>query len=97
VLLAAEAPGCAERFSISKKTVSRYIPGMVERLDITELTPAERLELIGRLWDSLEPEDVRLTLRQDAELGRRMATFDADAKAAVPWEEIEADLLRRSR
>ena len=82
---------------MSEKTVSCYVAAMVEMLDIARLTPAERLELIGRLWDSLEPEDVGLTPRQDAELGRRMATFDADAKAAVPWEEIEADLLRRSR
>ena len=35
-------------------------------------------------------EDVRLTPSQDAELGRRMATFQtADAKTAVPWEEID--------
>ena len=80
-----------------EKTVSCYVAAMVEMLDIARLTPAERLELIGRLWDTLEPEDVGLTPRQDAELCRRMATFDADAKAAVPWEEIEADLLRRSR
>jgi len=69
---------------------------MVVMPDIARLTPEERLELIGRLWDSLESEDVRLTPSQDAELGRRMATFDADAKTAVPWEEIEADLIRRS-
>jgi putative addiction module component (TIGR02574 family) len=82
---------------MSEKAVSCYAGAMDEMLDIAKLTPAERLELIGRLWDSLEPEDVRLTPRQDAELGRRMATFDADAKAAVPWEEIEVDLLWRSR
>ena len=69
---------------------------MVEMPEITRLTPEERLELIGRLWDSLESEDVRLTPSQDAELGRRMATFEADAKTAVAWEEIEADLIRRS-
>jgi putative addiction module component (TIGR02574 family) len=57
---------------------------MVEMPDIARLTPEERLELIGWLWDSLESEDVRLTPSRDAELGRRMATFDADAKTAVP-------------
>jgi len=78
------------------QAVSCYTALMVEIPDIARLTPEERLELIGRLWDSLEPEDVRLTPRQEAELGRRMANFDADAKAAVSWEEIEADLSRRS-
>ena len=69
---------------------------MVEIPDIARLTPEERLELIGRLWDSLEPEDVRLSSQQEEELGRRMAKFETDAKAAVPWAEIETDLLRRS-
>ena len=66
-------------------------------LDITRLTPKERLDLISELWDSLAPEDVRLTPAQDAELARRVATFEADAKAAVPWSEIVAELDRRTR
>ena len=66
-------------------------------LDITRLTPKERLDLISELWDSLAPEDVRLTPAQDAELARRVATFEADAKAAVSWSEIEADIDRRTR
>jgi putative addiction module component (TIGR02574 family) len=55
-------------------------------LDIARLTPRERLDLIGELWDSLAPEDVRLTPAQDAELARRMATFEADSRTVVPWE-----------
>ena len=65
-------------------------------LDIARLTPEERLELIGELWDSLAPEDVRSTPAQEAELARRMATFEADASAAVAWETIEAELARKS-
>jgi putative addiction module component (TIGR02574 family) len=34
---------------------------MAESLDIARLTPKERLDLIGELWDSLAPEDVSLT------------------------------------
>jgi putative addiction module component (TIGR02574 family) len=74
----------------------RYIGLMADTLDITKLTAKERLDLIGELWDSLAPEDVRLTPAQEVELGRRMATFDVDAKAAIPWEDIEAELDRRS-
>ena len=70
---------------------------MAETLDITKLTTKERLDLIGELWDSIAPEDVRLTPAQDAELARRMATFVADAKTAVPWEDIETDLNGRSQ
>ncbi len=66
-------------------------------LDIARMTPRERLDLIGELWDSLAPEDVRLTPAQDAELARRMATFEADAKSAIPWPGIEAELDGRTR
>lgn len=66
-------------------------------LNIARMTPRERLDLIGELWDSLAPEDVRLTPAQDAELARRMATFEADAKTATPWSEIEGELDRRAR
>jgi len=66
-------------------------------LDISHLTPKERLDLIGELWDSLSAADVRLSPAQEAELDRRLATFDEDRREAVPWEDIEAELDRRSR
>jgi putative addiction module component (TIGR02574 family) len=66
-------------------------------LDITRLSPQERLDLIGELWDSLADKDVRLTPAQDAELARRLVTFDDDAKCAVSFEDIEAELDRRAR
>jgi putative addiction module component (TIGR02574 family) len=64
-------------------------------IDISSLSPQERLDLIGRLWNSLDAEDVRLTPAQEAELERRLATLDADIKAGSTWEEIEAELDRR--
>ncbi|WP_035647152.1 addiction module protein, partial [Bradyrhizobium sp. ORS 285] len=60
--------------------------------DISKLTVKQRLDLIGLLWDSLTAEDVQLTSAQEAELTRRMASFDADARAAVPWDDIEREL-----
>ena len=66
-------------------------------IDIAGLTPQERLDLIGALWDSLTPADVRLTPAQEDELQRRMATFEADKLSAVPWETIDAEFQRRTR
>jgi putative addiction module component (TIGR02574 family) len=66
-------------------------------LDISRLTPKERLDLIGELWDSLSAADVRLTPAHEAELDRRLATFDVDRREAIPWEDIDAELDRRSR
>ena len=57
---------------------------MAETLDIARLTTKERLDLIGELWDSLAPEDVRLTPAQEVELARRMTTFDTDFESRRP-------------
>jgi len=75
----------------------RYMMLMAETLDITKLTTEERLDLIGKLWDSLAPEDLRLTPGQEAELGRRMASFGTDANAAIPWEDFDKKLDNRRR
>ena len=40
-------------------------------LDITRLSPRERIELAEELWDSLTEEDIDLTPGQLAELERR--------------------------
>ena len=69
---------------------------MADTLDIERLTIKQRLDLIAELWDSFAPEDANLTPAQDAEPARRMTTFDADAKAAIPWKEIDTELSRRS-
>ncbi|WP_407186378.1 addiction module protein [Bradyrhizobium centrosematis] len=66
-------------------------------LDISRLTPKQRLDLIGELWDSLSPDDVLLTPAHEAELDRRLASFDADRRDAIPWEDVDAELDRRSR
>lgn len=66
-------------------------------IDIDGLSPPERLALIARLWDSLDASEVPLTLAQEAEIKRRLATLDADMAREVPWEEFEAELDARYR
>lgn len=63
--------------------------------EITRLSPAERLRLIGQLWDSLVDADLPLPPAQEAELERRLLTLDQDRAVAVPWEHLEEDLARR--
>ena len=62
---------------------------------IEKLSPAEKLELINELWDSLEAEEFSLTPEQTEELDRRMAT--ADTEPGIPWEDVKARLERRLR
>ncbi len=61
---------------------------------ILAMSPEERLELIERLWESLEPRDIALTPAQRAELNRRLDTLEEDAKTARPWDDVRRDLDR---
>jgi putative addiction module component (TIGR02574 family) len=64
--------------------------------EIFRLSPEERLALIGQLWDSLHDADVSLSAAQRTELGRRLSTLDQDRTGAVTWEQLQAELARRS-
>lgn len=65
-------------------------------LGIDRMTPAERLQLIAEIWDSLpEQPPPELTHEQGRELDRRIALMDADPDALRPWDEVESRLLKR--
>jgi len=63
--------------------------------EIGRLSPAERLDLIGQLWDSLEEDQVPLTDAQRTQLNRRLASLDTDRSEGVTWAELKAELERR--
>ncbi len=65
--------------------------------EIARLSPAERLALIGQLWDSLSDDEVPVTPAQRAELERRLATLDHDRGEAVTWDSLKAELAGRCR
>jgi putative addiction module component (TIGR02574 family) len=64
-------------------------------LDINSLSPQERLDLIARLWDRLDADDVPLTPAQKSELDRRLDTADTDLADSVPWNTLRAKLIDR--
>jgi putative addiction module component (TIGR02574 family) len=49
-------------------------------IDYSHLSPGERLDLIGEIWDSIEADYIPLAADQAAELDRRYATLDEDIK-----------------
>lgn len=61
-------------------------------LDISRMTAAEKLDLIGELWASIEVEHIPLTAEQAAEIDRRYAKLDTDIKqgrdAFTVYEEL---------
>ena len=64
-------------------------------IDISALSPEERLELLERLWDSLDPEEVPLTEAQRAELKRRVDRMERDGAPGRTWDEVEGRILGR--
>ena len=67
----------------------------LNRDEIARLSPPERLSLIGQLWDSLGSIDVPLTPAQQAEIDRRLASFDVDRGQSVTWESLKVELDSR--
>jgi putative addiction module component (TIGR02574 family) len=65
------------------------------RQEIDRLSPGERLDLIGDLWDSLDDAEVPVGGTQRAELERRLADFDHDRTQSLTWEQLKAELSRR--
>ncbi len=65
------------------------------RIDISRLSPSERLQLVEDLWDSLTPADIPLTPAQVKELDRREALHRAEPKRGRPWREVLDEIERR--
>jgi putative addiction module component (TIGR02574 family) len=63
--------------------------------EIAAMAPADRLVLIGDLWDSLDDADLALTAAQSAELARRLDAFEADQSRGVAWDDLKAELEKR--
>jgi putative addiction module component (TIGR02574 family) len=62
---------------------------------IDGLTPAEKVELLDKLWESLEADSVSLTNEQRAELDDRIARHEQNPSNVIPWEQVKADLFKK--
>ena len=67
--------------------------------DVLALPPADRLELVQRLWDSLldDPDSLPLTEAQKKELDRRYEDYLRNPDEGSTWEEVEAFVRERLR
>ena len=67
----------------------------VASIDIESLSVDERLQLLDRLWDSLErtPTEMPVTDAQRDELVRRRAELAADPGRSLSMDEIERQIL----
>lgn len=64
------------------------------KLDISELSIAERIQLAEDLWDSIldNPEKLLLSEAQEQELDRRLDQYQHDPAAGSTWEEVKQRL-----
>ena len=60
-----------------------------------QLSPADRLALIGTLWESLSPDDLPVTEAQKAFIDERLTETATDPLAGRAWEDVEAELRQR--
>jgi putative addiction module component (TIGR02574 family) len=65
--------------------------------DASQLPVVERVHLIEALWDTVS-DDALPPLSDEwiSEIKRRSAEFDGGVVKAVPWEQIQADAVRRA-
>lgn len=64
---------------------------------IVSLKPADRLKLIGAVWDSLSPNDLPVTDAERALLDTRLAEMEANPNDQSPWPEVKSRLERLLR
>jgi putative addiction module component (TIGR02574 family) len=78
--------------------MSQQLPDAAAELLKTSLTVEQRLELIGKLWDSIPDclDELPVPNWHRQELERRLAAADADPDAAIPWEEVKSRLREKS-
>jgi putative addiction module component (TIGR02574 family) len=65
---------------------------------LESLTAQERIALIGRLWDSLDPVAAApISPALADELDRRESEADADPEAGIAWGALRDELRARLR
>ncbi len=64
---------------------------------IVSLEPADRLELIGVVWDSLSANDLPVTDAEKALLDARLADMESNPDDQSPWSDVKGRLERLLR
>ena len=68
---------------------------LFDRLNIRDLSVAERIQLVGEIWDSIAEDggEVEITEAQWEEIERRLALYRANPEIAVPWDAVKRRVL----
>lgn len=61
------------------------------KVEISELSVAERIQLAEDLWDSIleQQEDIPLSAAQQQELDRRLESYKKNPSSGSSWEKVK--------
>jgi putative addiction module component (TIGR02574 family) len=65
------------------------------RNQIESLSAAEKAELLGVVWESLEGDAASSTDAQRAELDDRIDRHEKNPSDVIPWEQVRANLFKK--
>jgi putative addiction module component (TIGR02574 family) len=65
---------------------------MIKMQEILDLSVAERILMIEKIWDSINHNDIQIPVAQKQELDRRMARYENGETGFVSWKEIKSEL-----
>ena len=68
-----------------------------DRLNIQELSLAERIQLVEEVWASIaaEQESLGITEAQKEDLDRRLESYRSSREAGATWESVKDRLLAK--
>lgn len=64
-----------------------------------DLSAEEKIDYVNHLWDRIatKPDDIPVPEWHRRILNERISRHEAHPEEAIPWEEVEQDLLRMLR
>jgi len=65
---------------------------MVRIQEILELSVAERILMIEKIWDSIDHTDIALPAAHEQELDRRLNRYENGETTFVTWGDIKNEL-----
>lgn len=62
---------------------------------VKTLSVAERIELIGVVWETLSPEEILVSEEEKVLLDVRLANLEQNPDDQSPWSEVQARLRQQ--
>ena len=67
---------------------------MVDLQEILKLSSSERILVIEKIWDSIDPKEIDVSESQKKELDQRLARYERGETNFHSWASIKKDLRK---